>query len=450
MPFIHEISPPLDHTCHKISRETIINQNPLTQGGYGEFSYEIDKLIHKDRKNIAQAVIFFSTSEIKLTENVPALTKACQQLIRDYKHLFEKEEEFQLLWNMFTASIDNHLSLRAIIPAPITTENPSGIRNPEFNLETMAYHSYRHANEMYRDTYKKCMQLQFSESTCRAAATMAYFHDLVQKVDDPFPTPPLGKNEIVTTQLLNFIIDNSSIDPQVKEMLKCLSSATILGGTFLIKTLTPLGEKRNVSLSKHIDDVHKTSHPLFKDALEIIKKIRHILAENDVSRTLNPSGFVFTESIKHNPIVAQLTENLKKNATSKQLSDARNKGVLEEHFGAHLISRLFQSIRFLAELNRISVKKIRDRTIPKKEAIEQIPTSFIDKLKLPSTWTVGEFSEMAFAKQSQHTDYVNMLKNHFSILINANTCDIADLIFLALTEGQDGNFIDILKEIDVI
>lgn len=464
MPFTHEITtslppPPfVEERCENIDRRgenehfsihTMINEHPISEGGYGEFSNEVEKLIDEDRENLAHAVVFFSTGTIKLTENIPTMTRACQQLVADYRHLFIKQEEFKILWNAFTSSIEYHQSLKETIPAPTTAENPSGIRHPEFDLETMAYHSYRHANEMYRDTYKKLTQLQLPESTCKVAATMAFFHDLIQKVDDPFPKPLLGKNEVITTKFLNFIINRSLIDSHIKNALTCLSNATIMGGTFLIKVLTPQGEKRYISLSRQVDDNHITYDPLFKDALDIIKKIRYILAENDVSRTLNEGEFGLTEAMKQNSIIIKLTAALKEHATPEKLADAKNHGVLEENFGAHLISRLFQSIRFLAELSKIPVKEIRDPKLAKIDVCNNIPTSFIDKLRLPITWTVGPFSEMAFAEQNQHTDYVNMLREYSPLLINADPRDIQDLIFLAFTEGQDGNSIDIMKEIGI-
>lgn len=453
MQLITEVKMPIyasiDHIREKElpNANTTINRHPANEGGYGEFSSEIDNLINKDIENIVQAVIFFSTSEIKLTEDIQDLTRACNQLVIKYKHLFEKPEEFKILWDEFNTSSEYHQPLKEIIPTPITIGNRNGIRIPEFDLETMAYHSYRHANEMYRDTYKKFIQLNFPESTCKVAATMAFFHDIVQKVDDPFPKPPLGKNEVISATFLNFLINGLLIDANIKNALKCLSNATIVGGTFLIKVLTPKGEKRNISLSQQIDNDLTISDPLFNHSLEIIKKMRHTLAENDVSRTLNKADFVLTGRMKKNPIIVQLMAAIKLNATSEQLADAKNKGILEENFGAHLISRLFQSIRFLCELNNIPVKEIRHPTLSKAIAISKIPNSFVDKLKLPTTWTIGHFSEMAFAEQNQHTDYVNLLREHSSILIHANPSDIQELILIALTEGQDGNFIDIIKEI---
>lgn len=446
---VAEKSESINHVRDKELRttNTSINNHPVNEGGYGEFSSEIETLINIDRENIAQAVIFFSTNNIQLTTDMPALTRACQQLIAHYMHLFQNPDDFKVLWNQFANSRENHHILTNTIPALVTEENPSGIRYPEFDLEAMAYHSYRHANEMYKDTYKKCVQLQLPESTCKAAATMGFFHDLIQKVDDPFPKPALGKNEIITTKFLNFIINHSLIDPLMKKVLISLSNATIVGGTFLIRVLTPQGEKRNISLSHYIDDSHCISDSLFKNSIDVIKKMRRILAENDVSRTLNKNEFILTEAMKQNPIIIRLTTALKENATDEQWIEAREKEILEENFGAHLISRLFQSIRFLSELNKIPVKEIRDPAISKAQAIDKIPISFIDTLKLATTWTLGNFSEMAFAEQSQHTDYVNMLKRYSDTLINSEINDMKDLIFLAFTEGQDGNSIDIMQEI---
>lgn len=422
---------------------TRLNMHPTKEGGYGQFLSEIEQLIELDQRNILEATFFFSSSDIHLTENNPSLTSACQQLIRTYQRLFEDEVEFQSLWNRFIGNVEVCECLQELIPVPITIENPTGIRCPEFDLEAMAYHSRRHANEMHQDTYRSLKKLNLAESTCQVAAMTAFFHDLIQKVDDLYPIPHLAKNERVNVKILHFMIDELPLEPKIQQALKHFTNASLVGGTFLINVLTAQGEKRSVSLAEHSDSMISCCSEL-RETLHIIKTIRKVLAENDVSRMLRKEGVVMTRSVRENRIIAQLTASLRLSISTEELLDFTRRKRGEENFGAHLIGRLFQSIRFLVEINQVSVKEIRDPKVSRGEALEKIPHSFVEKLKDSTTWIEGDFSELVFALQSNHIEYANFIRD-FSVLIRAaDSLDLKDLVFLALTEGQEGNFITVL------
>ncbi len=292
-----------------------------------------------------------------------------------------------------------------------------------------------------------------------AGATMAFFHDLIQGMDG---FPQLGKNEDITSKFLAHLLDKNEIMPlPVKEAIKTLADATIVGGTFLLKVKNEKGEAKNVSLSEHAGKQMTGTSP----SLAILKTIRETLAFNDISRT---TGNEEPTAKEKNELMKSVSEFKAKSSNSffKKIEGNTIAEQIFYKYGKNVVSRLFQSIRMQTEFPVGSKQKMENGALAmkdgkpvmeqiflpdKKEIIQKLKNNeildkddpislLVGKLKKEGTWTVGPFSEAFFALQSNHTDYANMLKNNINLFTqNNNEQAIKGLIILALSSGQDGS-----------
>ncbi len=424
-----EIPPPL------ASQNTFINEEL-----YGDNIKIIKDLLINNNNNLYNAVNLFDTGNIKLTANSEALSNNCISLIKNHEKLFSNPAELENEWTAFAQ------------------KNPAITGKPTFNLDGKGYHNIGHAKEMFYDTYEKLFNKGLPESTCMAGAAMAFFHDLIQGMDG---FPQLGKNEDITSKFLAHLIDKNDAMPfSVKETIKTLADATIVGGTFLLKVKNEKGELKNISLSEHADKQITGTSP----SLAILKTIRETLAFNDISRTM---GYEEPTTRKKNELMKSISEFKAKSGNSFHKKIEGN-NIAEQIFykhGKNFVGRLFQSIRMQTEFPVGTKQKIENGALvvkdskpvmeqillpDKKEIIQKLKNNELDKddpisllvgkLKKEGTWIEGPFSEASFALQSNHTDYANMLKSNIKLFTQSeNDQVIKGLITLALSTGQDGS-----------
>jgi hypothetical protein len=420
-------SPEGTRTLFAATSQNIVHK-PTISSKYDEVSRaKIDTVIKNDQANLARASEFFKTPEISLTRNNPALTTGCKALINANEQLFTNEEEFSKTWDAF-----------------LQTQTDLGVDTTKVtrNLNGKGYHNIGHAKEMFYDAYEALAEQGFPASTCMAGATMAFFHDLVQGYPSkPFGTP-VGENEELTAKFMNYLIDqNPAIDSEPKgkspkEALKMLSNATIVGGTFLVKVM-----RGNNPENRTICEFEPNQH----GSDPAIVGMREILARNDVSRTLpKPKGWKPVENndqeVQRNlaqikQMKAQRNDQFKNIVSGSRIAtDLLNKYPLDPT-KANVVSRLFQSIRVIAEFSG-------DKKILVKDSDQE--KAFIGKLKNTNgTWLKGDFSEETFATQSNHMEYVAML-NEEAVSFNEkyNDDDFRALTSVALLNGQDGSVLN--------
>lgn len=411
-----------------------------------------------------------------LEENPEEVKQTCGKLISSFSSMFKDPAAFNKELARFrgTDSEGNtSLHYQASLP-DLTGTDTSSVNS---NLSERGYHNIGHANEMFADTYVKLKKENLSDEMCLAGATMAYFHDLVQGVDGFGGT---GRNENVTAQLLKHLIDTTMDVSTAKDALKDLCDATIVGGTFLMRTIDDKGVNRNRTPSE-ITDYSQYKHndqPYTENkAFGNLQVIRKAMAQNDISRTNDLSFYAETmENPTNDPVIDMRNEAITNRNKAIESDDVCKKLLtLEQPVPMNMIGRMFQSIRMGQEIQYDGAAKAGKEGLSKSALLTEINEfltkdspdippdslikSFINSFKNPETWE----KEGAFAGPSKHNEFSQLLKVKEKVIENGvekeirvpnpvietiASCsdkEIAQFIKLALTEGQDGSHMDLTK-----
>lgn len=392
----------------------------------------IEKRIAQDTVDFKQGVTSFH--HLSNPDNEEKVTNGCSALRSGFKEMFESKNEFEKVWTEFAASSHGQGCAADLQQA-----------QPNANLSERGYHNSGHAKEMYSDTYVKLKEKGFPKATCEAGATMAYFHDLVQGLDG---FPNIGRNENVTAKLLQHLIETKMDPSEARDALKDLCDATIVGGTFLLRTTDANGTNpKNQTPSEAVD--HSQFSDLNDPSVKALMAIRETMAENDISRTSNKESYTNLSAnpandpaiTSRNGAISARREAVSKDPICNKLQKEGGGNVQE-----HMIGRMFQSIRMTQEIKQTVVGD-------KKELVQSLQAFISDPLEknpkmeemlkliqTPTTWSGGNFSEGAFALMSGHREYSETLDNKSvtSTLEKATPKEVAQFALLALTTGQDG------------
>lgn len=318
-----------------IESPTIFIAGYITKDGVDK-NPMINKTMQMDHYNLTFAIKEIHPNEL-LMQNA-LLAVGCQKLITSHQQLFTNSKAFIVQWQDFMKS-DHGKNYREF--SNISEFNTA-------NLDGKGYHNIGHAKEMFYDAYEAFAEQGFSDSTCIAGATMAFFHDLVQGLDTP---PNIGLNEDATAQFVKFLIEQgTSIDIKTAKTMKLLADAIIVGGTFLAKVLEN-GENKNRTLSEFKDkelQYQYQDNPNFK----ILTTMRNVLAHNDISRTVAIKEKVQTKVDPQVETKLNAIKEMKKGINdtfSQRIKDSNIASSFHEMFGKDLVSRFFQSLRMKTE-----------------------------------------------------------------------------------------------------